>query len=119
MAFEREKQNVSATHLLQAIASNEDIKLSQCVVTGVLDVNRLFVAEEKFAIDLLEFSEIDGVKKIVLAQSIVFDKCVFEDNVVFSSPWSDPDSISVEFKSDVVFNSSHFKAQGRFRNAVF
>jgi len=119
MAFEREKQNVSATNLLQAIASNEDIKLSQCVVTGGLDVNRLFVAEEKFAIDSLEFSEIDGVKKIVLTQSIVFDKCVFEDNVVFSSPWSDPDSISVEFKSDVVFNSSHFKAQGRFRNAVF
>jgi hypothetical protein len=49
----------------------------------------------------------------------LFDKCTFEENVVFTGPWSEPDSVAAEFKADVIFNSSAFKGQARFRNAVF
>jgi hypothetical protein len=33
-------------------------------------------------------TENQGCKTIALAQSIVFDKCTFEENVVFTGPWS-------------------------------
>ena len=58
-------------------------------------------------------------KILRLSWPVVFDKCIFEENVVFSGPWSEPDSIAVEFGTDVIFNSSVFKGQARFRNAVF
>ncbi|HUW18162.1 MAG TPA: potassium channel family protein [Sedimentisphaerales bacterium] len=119
MAFQREKQSVSASELLQALADGDDIQLSQCAVTGVLDINRLFDPAEKFHAAGLSLERNQTCETLTLLQSIVFDKCVFEENVVFSGPWSEPDSISVRFKSDVIFNSSVFKAQTRFRNAVF
>ncbi|TFG48487.1 MAG: hypothetical protein E4H40_04595, partial [Candidatus Brocadiia bacterium] len=119
MAFQREKQSISASQLLQALADGEEILLSQCVITGVFDINRLFDPAEKFQTDKLRFRQDGPVKKVFFDQPLVFDKCVFEENLVFAGPWSEPESISVEFKTDVIFNSSHFKAQARFRNAVF
>ena len=119
MAFQREKQNVSASDLLQALADGEEIKLNQCVITGQLDVNRLFEKDEKFQTENLIVQQDQDGKTLSLAQSIVFDKCTFEENVVFSGPWTEPESMMVEFKSDVVFNSSVFKGQARFRNAAF
>ena len=56
---------------------------------------------------------------ITFSQSIVFDKCTFEENVVFAAPWSKPDSVSAQFEQDCIFNSSTFKGQARFRNATF
>lgn len=119
MVFQREKQNVSASQLLQAIADADNIFLSHCTVTGVLDINRLFNPDEKFKTESL--STIQGAKTrtITLTQSMVFDNCIFEENVVFAGPWAEPESVSVEFKQDVVFNSSKFKGQTRFRNALF
>jgi len=119
MAFQREKQNVSATHLLQAIADGDDIRLNQCTITGVLDINRFFDAAEKFRTEKLALTQNRGRKTLTVAQLIVFDKCTFEENVVFAGPWSDPDSVAVGFHADVIFNSSVFKGQARFRNAVF
>jgi len=119
MAFQREKQSVSASELLQAIADGEDIHLSQCTITGPLDVNRLFQPEEKFQIDKLQLLETESRKTLILSQPMVFDKCFFEENTVFGCPWSQPDSVAVKFESDVIFNSSTFKAQARFRNAQF
>lgn len=119
MAFYREKQNVSASHLLQAIADGEDLRLSQCTITGVLDINRLFDTQEKFQTEKLSLRHEEERKILTIAQPIVFDKCLFEENVVFSGPWSEPDSVTVAFESDAVFNSSVFNGQGRFRNAVF
>ncbi len=119
MPFQREKQNVSASDLLQALADGEDIRLNQCTVTGVLDMNRLFDPTEKFQIEKLAIHQGQNRKTLSLAQPIVFDKCTFEENVVFAGPWAEPDSLSVELKSDVIFNSSIFKGQARFRNAVF
>ena len=119
MTFQREKQNVSATHLLQALADRDDIHLNQCAITGVLDINRLFNPAEKFQTEKLTLGENTDRKDLTLSQSIVFDKCTFEENVVFAGPWSDPDSVAVEFCRDVIFNSSVFKGQTRFRGAAF
>jgi len=119
MAFQREKQNVSATHLLQALADGDDIELNRCTIAGTLDINRLFDAAEKFQTEKLAITQNQGSKTLTLSQSIVFDKCTFEENVVFAGPWSAPDSVAVEFKTDAIFNSSLFKGQGRFRNAAF
>lgn len=119
MIFHKEKQEVSADSLLQAIADGDDINLSQCTIIGVLDINRLFDVAEKFQIDKLALKQTQDCKILILPQSIVFDKCTFEENTLFAGPWSEPDSISIEFKSDVVFNKSVFKGQARFRNAAF
>ncbi|MHC4395314.1 MAG: potassium channel family protein [Planctomycetota bacterium] len=119
MTFQKEKQNVSASQLLQALADGDDIQLSRCTITGILDVNRLFDPDEKFQTEKLAIEQNEDSKTLTLAQSIVFDKCTFEENTVFSGPWSEPESVVVRFKSDVIFNSSVFKAQTRFRNAVF
>ncbi len=119
MGFERENQNVSAGDLLGALASGEDIQVSGCTVTGVLDVNRLFDPSEKFETEKLRVEHKDDRKIVTLSQSVVFDKCVFEGNVVFGGPWSEPDSVTIRFMKDVIFNSSTFKGQCRFRNAYF
>jgi hypothetical protein len=119
MAFQREKQNVSASQLLQALADGDDIRLSQCTVTGVLDINRLLDPAEKFQTEKLNLNQNQNARTLTLPQSIVFDKCLFEENVVFAAPWAEPDSLTVQFEQDVIFNSSQFKGQARFRNAVF
>lgn len=119
MAFQKEKQNISATQLLQAFAEEDYILLSRCTITDVFDINRLFDQEEKFHTEKLEVHQTDDTKTLVLAQSIVFDRCTFEENVVFSGPWSDPDSLRVEFKTELVFSKVIFKGQARFRGAVF
>ncbi len=119
MTLQREKQNISASQLLQSLSDGEDIQLSQCLITGVLDINRLFDEQEKFATEKLVVRQEKDIKQVLLGQSIVFDKCTFEENVVFSAPWSEPDSLSVNFERNVIFNSSVFNAQSRFRNAVF
>jgi hypothetical protein len=118
MTFQREKQNVSANQLLQAVIDGDNILLSQCTITDSLDINRLFDANEKFQTERLEIQQTPNCKIITLSQSIVFDKCTFEENVVFAGPWSEPDSIKINFKENIIFNSSTFNAQTRFRNAT-
>ena len=119
MTFQREKQNVSATQLLQAIIDGDSILLNQCIITDALDINRVFDPNEKFQTEKLQIHQTANYKIIELPQSIVFDKCTFEENVAFAGPWSEPDSIKVDFKENIVFNSSTFNAQTRFRNATF
>ncbi|UCC22506.1 MAG: potassium channel family protein, partial [Planctomycetota bacterium] len=108
-----------ATDLLQALVDGQDIQLIRCTINGVLDVNRLFDPAEKFQNEKLSVTESHDSRTLSFSQPIVFDKCVFEENVVFAGPWSEPESVVMEFRADVVFNSSQFKAQVRFRNAVF
>lgn len=119
MPFHREKQNVTASELLQAIADAEDIQLNACTITGSLDINRLFDPNEKFQTDKLTARQESDLRILTLSQSLIFDKCTFQENVVFAGPWSEPDSVTVEFKADTIFNSSVFKSQARFRNAQF
>lgn len=119
MAFQREKQNISASQLLQALADGDDIRLSRCTITGTLDINRLFDPVERFQTEKLPLQKNQGCRTLTLSQSIVFDKCIFDENMVLAGPWAEPDSVAVEFKADIIFNSSVFKAQARFRNAKF
>lgn len=119
MTFQREKQNVTASDLLAAIAAGQDVQLTQCIITGVLDINRLFEPAEKFDTHNLTITEKPGCTVINLSQSIVFDKCTFEENAIFTSPWDRPDCLSVVFEADVIFNSSVFNSQARFRNSRF
>ncbi len=119
MVFQREKQNISASQLLQALVDGDDIRLSGCIITGVLDINRFFDPAEKFQAEKLTLKQNRDHRTLSLPQSIVFDRCVFEENIIFAGPWSEPDSVTVEFKNDVIFNSSVFKAQARFRNSIF
>ncbi|MHC4221552.1 MAG: pentapeptide repeat-containing protein, partial [Planctomycetota bacterium] len=119
MVFQREKQHVAATELLQNLANQHDLHLNQCVITGLLDINRLFTPAESFQTHTLVVTETPDNREINLPQSIIFDKCIFEENVVFSAPWLQPDSLKVKFENEVVFNRSRFKGQARFRNATF
>ena len=88
MVFQKEKQTISASELLQALADGDDIQLSQCNLTGVLDLNRLFDPNEKFQTGKLLVHQNDEHKTLKLSQPIVFDKCTFEENVIFAGPWS-------------------------------
>jgi hypothetical protein len=119
LVFQREKQHVAATELLQNLANQHDLHLNQCVITGLLDINRLFTPAESFQTHTLVVTETPDNREINLPQSIIFDKCIFEENVVFSAPWLQPDSLKVKFENEVVFNRSRFKGQARFRNATF
>ncbi len=119
MNLQREKQNVAADDILGAIARGEDVHLSHCTITGSVNINRLLDPEEKFDTANLQLSKEENCTHITLTQELIFDNCLFEENVVFSGPWSDTDSISVKFEKDVLFNSSQFKGQLRFRKSIF
>ncbi len=119
MVFQRENQRVSAGDILQAVANGDDIKLYRCSVSGQLDINRLFEKRENFDTGNMVIRESDGQTVINLSQSMVFHSCTFEENLVFSSPWSDPDRLVVVFRQDVSFNSSVFSGQCLFNGACF
>jgi uncharacterized protein YjbI with pentapeptide repeats len=119
MAFTKEKQTVSSSEILQNLANSEQIQLSQCTITGILDVNRLFNPSEKFDTSQFKVEDNGKCKIITFSQNIVFDRCDFEENVVFAAPWSAPDTLRVCFDSETIFNRSVFHAQARFRNARF
>ena len=119
MEFQRESQRVSASEILQAIATGQEIKLSRCVISGELDVNRLFVKDENFDTSALTFNIKDEKKILTLSEPVTFNACTFEDNVFFASPWDKPDQLELVFKRDVVFNLSVFCAQVRFSRVLF
>ncbi len=119
MTFQRENQRISASEILQAIASGQEVKLHRCTITGQLDVNRLFVKDESFDSSNLDVSVADEKMTLTLPEPMTFDSCTFEDNVLFAPPWDRPDQLEVIFKADVVFNSSVFCGQTRFSKTLF
>ncbi|MDD5458323.1 MAG: potassium channel family protein [Phycisphaerae bacterium] len=119
MALEQNKKTIPAEQILTALASGEDILLTQCRVTGVLDINSIIEEPLRFGAGALNINNTESGKVVTLGQSLVFDKCQFDDNVIFCAPWTEPDSVTVVFEKDAVFNSSEFLAQARFRNAQF
>ncbi len=119
MAFQRKNQRVSATDILQEMANGQEIKLSNCTISGELDVNRLFVGEENFDTSKLDIGVRDDRKVITIAEQIEFDSCTFEGNVCLAPPWEKPDALEMVFKGNAIFNSSVFKSQTRFSRAIF
>src|SRR3989339_1341791 len=118
MPFEHNKTTIPAEQILRAIASGEDILLTQCRVTGSLDINSIIEEPQRFG-NAINIKSADNGKVVTLCQNLVFDKCQFDDNAVFCAPWTEPDSVTVVFEKDAVFNSSEFLAQAQFRNARF
>ncbi len=119
MTFQREKQRIASSEVLQALAGGEDIRLDGCTISGNLDVNRLFVKDESFDTSHLEVGSRDETSVVTFSRSIVFNSCIFEGNVCFAGPWDKPGELTVIFKRDVGFNSSCFQGQTRFGGAVF
>ncbi len=56
---------------------------------------------------------------IRLTQDMSFLNCTFEDDMSFSGPWEDTESLRVTFEGDVQFNLSVFLGQARFIGATF
>ncbi len=119
MTFQREKQRIASSEVLQALAGGEDIRLEGCTISGDLDVNRLFVKDESFDTSRLEVGSRDETSVVTFSQSIVFNSCTFEGNVCFAGPWDKTGELTVIFKRDVGFNSSCFQGQTRFDGVVF
>ena len=53
-------------------------------------------------------------RTVTLKQDINFNACTFEEDVSFSGPWENTQSLSVTFEGDVLFNLSVFLGQARF-----
>ena len=119
MTYQREKQRISSSEILQAIANGEDIKLYRCSVSGHLDINRLFSKDESFNTDKLSQHQEHGKTVITFSQQINFNECEFEDNLFFSGSWGQVDNLQVVFKRDTSFNLSIIHGQCRFDKVVF
>jgi len=117
--FQRQGQRISASDILQVLANVQPIELTECTISGTLDVNRLFVKEENFDISNLSVETDAGKRILTFSQQIKFDSCTFEDNVFFASPWDKPDELRVICEKDVLFNSSVFQGQSRFSGISF
>ena len=119
MAYQREKQRITSSEVLQAMVNGEDIKLSMCVISGSFDVNRIMSKDEKFNTENLNQHQAESVTVITFSQQINFNECQFEDNACMSGAWGQADSVQVVFKRDVSFNLSTFQRQCRFDKAIF
>ena len=117
--YTKENQRVSASEVLQSIAGGMEIKLIGCTISGSLDINRLFVKDENFDTKKVVTRTEDSKVVVTLSQLVSFNRCTFEGDACFSSPWKKPGELEVVFKRDVVFNSSDFRDQTRFSSALF
>ena len=117
--FQREGQRISASDILQQIASCNEIRLENCTVSGDLDISRLLVKEEGFDLNGLTVIEVDNFSEIRINVPIRFRSCVFEGDVSFAPPWDNASMLKVVFCKDVVFNSSEFGGQARFSGVEF
>lgn len=118
MAFERENTTVAAEEILQAMAGGQAVHLIRCRIAGRLDLNRFIADGNDYHIDGL-LSQ-DGETAIVrLPQSIQFNACTFDEDVLFAGPWEQAERLHVVFAEEVRFNSSVFAGQTRFAGARF
>jgi len=117
MVFQVEEQRIPSNDVLEAIARGDEIRLSNCTVSGNLDIGRLL--GESYDTSKLDFVASEGMTTVTLHQIMVFHNCVFEGDVAFGPTFAEPESLRVIFKRDVSFNSSQFRQQTRFHNAVF
>ena len=117
--FEMTGQRVSASELLEAVGRGEAVRLQRCTISGDFDINLLLDRTCNFGASELASEQPDGSVMVTLPQTMSFDNCRFEQDVVFAADWSGPDSVKVVFKRDVSFNSSVFDGQTRFCSSTF
>ena len=119
VGFERENTTLTASEILEAIGEGEDIRLVRCRIGGTLDLNAFFAEQPSVSVDHLKILKEGDRNIVVLSQSLFFNSCTFENDVVFAGPWEQPEALKVVFEKDVLFNSSVFAGQTRFSNAEF
>lgn len=119
MELKESNTTITAEMILQALADGKDIHLVQCRIEGALDLNRLFTEGDSFNTEAIQDSISETTRTLVLSQSVFFNSCTFEGDVIFSGPWEQPDRLTVVFEKETLFNSSFFKGQSRFSHANF
>jgi len=119
VGLEQENNSVTATDILTAIAAGEDIRLTRCRISGVLDMKVLIGENPPCSIEVLNRSKAGDTDVIILSQSLYFNSCTFENDVIFAGTWERPELLRIVFEKDVIFNSSLFEGQTRFSNAEF
>lgn len=119
VGLERENSTIAASEVLEAMAAGQEIRLTRCRISGILDAKTLFTENPPCAIDQLHTFKEGDTDVLVLEQSLNFNSCTFENDVFFAGSWEQPESIKVIFEQDTLFNSSVFAGQTRFSNAEF
>lgn len=117
--FKKEKQKVNAEEILKALAAGDEIDLSRCTISGSIDMNSFFDGSLQYDTENLIVQQFDNKNVITFTQKISFNNCKIEDDIIFASPWAQPDTLQLVFKGDVSFNSSVFRGQTRFSKAHF
>jgi hypothetical protein len=117
--YRKDNQQLSATEVLLAVAEGKEIRLTGCTISGQFDLNRLFMAEEKFNLNALNVREDGSGRILTFERSIHFNGCRFEGEVFFACPWDKAGALRVIFKKEALFNSSIFGGASRFDEAIF
>lgn len=112
MIFERQNETIEASVVLAEIAAGHPIHLVQCSIRGAMDLYAALVG-------VTPEQETSECRTITLTQDINFNTCTFEEDVSFSGPWENTQSLCVTFEGDVLFNMSVFLGQARFIGATF
>lgn len=110
---------VTASEILERIAAGEDVRLTRCKISGILDLKTFFSETPPCPVGNLQTSKEGETDVLVLSQSLYFNSCLFESDVFFAGSWEQPESLKVVFEKDAIFNSSVFAGQTRFSNAEF
>ncbi|HDS83930.1 MAG TPA: hypothetical protein ENN97_01855, partial [Phycisphaerales bacterium] len=110
--FERKHDTLDASQVVDELLAGHPIHLEQCRIKGTMDLNAALAEAPAERDDTVS-------RSITLTQDIHFNNCIFEEDVAFSGPWENTESLRVIFKGDVRFNMSVFSGQARFIGATF
>jgi len=119
MTLSLEYQRISAEAILDALAQDEEIRLSHCIIEGDLDLNRWF-GDNRPSGKTCQVARPVGDNWIVeFSRPIAILNCTMEGHVFFAGPWDSPEAVNVIFFKPVQFNSTVFRGQARFCRAQF
>ena len=112
MIFERQNETLQASEVLAQIIAGHPVHLIQCRIKGMMDMVAAITEADPT-------QDNSTPRAITLKQDLNFNTCIFEEDVSFSGPWENTQSLTVTFEGDVLFNVSVFWGQARFIGATF
>ena len=83
VGLEQENSAVTASDILEMIAAGEDIHLTRCRISGILDLKAFFTKNLPCCIDKLHTFKEGDTDVLVLPQSLYFNSCTFENDVFY------------------------------------
>lgn len=119
MELKESNTTIRSERILQALADGEEIHLSECRIEGPLDLGRLFLEDNSFNTENVQDVVSETTRTLIFSQTVYFNSCTFENDVIFSGSWEQPDSLKVIFEKEALFNSSVFMGQTHFSHAEF